>query len=339
MKGSKKKGRFQNMDWNQIWNTITAWSMDFGKRLLIAILVLIVGRLVIKWVIKLMTKSKFAEKNDKTVTTVLSHFVSAALYVLLVVIIIGILGVPTASVITVIASAGVAIGLALQGALSNIAGGIMILVLRPFRVGDYVELADYTLGMPLPRHSEIITSDGVFERVLEIRRLNDGIDDKREEMVREYIEEVSKEEPNLLRGLDDFDRWKRASDMRNPNKSQSSFLRKNLIRNFEERSNGESALAFFVDSIKDNTLYLLDEPENSLSAENQLQLKYFIEDCVRNHGCQFIISTHSPFLLSIAHATIYDIDTTPPEQKKWTELDSVRAYYDFFKENEWKFEN
>ena len=86
-------------------------------------------------------------------------------------------------------------------------------------------------------------------------------------------------------------------------------------------------------------LYLLDEPENSLSAENQLQLKYFIEDCVRNHGCQFIISTHSPFLLSIAHATIYDIDTTPPEQKKWTELDSVRAYYDFFKENEWKFEN
>jgi small conductance mechanosensitive channel len=129
------------MDWNQIWNTITAWSMDFGKRLLIAILVLIVGRLVIKWVIKLMTKSKFAEKNDKTVTTVLSHFVSAALYVLLVVIIIGILGVPTASVITVIASAGVAIGLALQGALSNIAGGIMILVLRPFRVGDYVELA------------------------------------------------------------------------------------------------------------------------------------------------------------------------------------------------------
>ena len=205
--------------------------------------------------------------------------------------------------------------------------------------GDYVELSDYTLDKPLPKHSEIITSDGVFERVLEIRRLNDGIDDKREEMVREYIEEVSKEEPNLLRGLDDFDRWKRASDMRNPNKSQSSFLRKNLIRNFEERSNGESALAFFVDSIKDNTLYLLDEPENSLSAENQLQLKYFIEDCVRNHGCQFIISTHSPFLLSIAHATIYNIDLCPPEKRNWTELESVRVFYDFFKENEWRFED
>ena len=108
------------MDWNQILDTIVSWSVDFGKRLLISLIVLIVGRLLIKWVHKLMTKSKFAAKNDKTVTTVLSHFVSAALYVLLVVIIIGILGIPTASVITVIASAGVAIGLALQGALSNI---------------------------------------------------------------------------------------------------------------------------------------------------------------------------------------------------------------------------
>lgn len=204
---------------------------------------------------------------------------------------------------------------------------------------DYVELSDYTLANPLPRHSEIITSDGVFERVLQIRRLNDGIDDKREEMVKEYIEEVSSTEPNLLKSLDDFDRWKRASDMRNRNISQSSFIRKNLVRNLEERSNGESALAYFVDSIRDNTLYLLDEPENSLSAENQLQLKYFIEDCVRNHGCQFIISTHSPFILSVAHATVYNIDLTPPEVRKWTELESVRAYYDFFKENEWRFEN
>ncbi len=203
--------------------------------------------------------------------------------------------------------------------------------------GDYVELCDYVLESPIPEDSEIITSDGVFERVLEIRRLNDGIDDKRDKIVKEYIEEVSKEEPNLLRGIDDFARWKRASDMRNPNKSQSSFIRKNLMRNVRERSNGESALAYFVDSIKDDTLYLLDEPENSLSAANQLQLKYFVEDCVRNHGCQFIISTHSPFLLSLEHASVYDIDATPPEAKSWCELESVRTYFDFFKENEWKF--
>ncbi|MBQ8212853.1 MAG: mechanosensitive ion channel [Clostridia bacterium] len=145
------------MDWNQIMDTVLAWAMDFGKKLLISIIVLIVGRLIIKWVAKLLTKSKFAEKNDKTVTTVLSHFVTAALYVLLVVIIIGILGIPTASVITVIASAGVAIGLALQGALSNIAGGIMILVLRPFRVGDFVELAG---------KSGTVTDVGIFYTTL-----------------------------------------------------------------------------------------------------------------------------------------------------------------------------
>ena len=203
---------------------------------------------------------------------------------------------------------------------------------------DYVELCDYTLERAIPKGSEIITSDGVFERLLNIRCLNDGIDEQREKIVREYVSEVSNDTPNLLRGIEDFERWKRTTDIRNPNISQSRFIRRNLIRNVQERSNGESALSFFVDAIKDDTLYLLDEPENSLSAENQLQLKYFIEDCVRSHGCQFIISTHSPFLLSLAHAAIYDLDAVPTERRKWTELSSVRAYYDFFKENEGKFD-
>ena len=205
---------------------------------------------------------------------------------------------------------------------------------------DYVGLCRYTLESALPKYSEIITSDGVFERVLDIRRLNDGIDDRRHSLIQEYIEENSKAmggKTNLLSGLDDFERWKKASDMRNKNKTQSSFLRQNLVRNVQERSNGESALSYFVDAMRDDTLYLLDEPENSLSSKNQLQLKYFIEDCVRNHGCQFIISTHSPFLLSVAHATIYDIDSTPPEQKRWTELESVRTYFDFFMDREREF--
>ena len=199
---------------------------------------------------------------------------------------------------------------------------------------DYVKLCSFTLDKAIPNNSEIITSDGVFERVLDIRRLNDGIDDRRERIITEYITEYTSEEPNYLQGIEDYERWKRVRDIRNQNKSQSSFIRKNLMRNLEERSNGESALAFFVDSIKDDNLYLLDEPENSLSAKNQLQLKYFIEDSVKNHGCQFIISTHSPFLLSLRHASVYDIDDIPPKTKKWTELESVRVYYDFFKDKE-----
>lgn len=105
----------------------------------------------------------------------------------------------------------------------------------------------------------------------------------------------------------------------------------------EERSNGESSLSLFVDAIRDNALYVLDEPENSLSPQNQLQLKYFIEDSVRNHGCQFIISTHSPFLLSLKSARIYDIDSVLVRECRWTELPSVKVYKDFFEEKSCEF--
>ena len=204
---------------------------------------------------------------------------------------------------------------------------------------DYVGMCDYQLDRAIPPESKIITSDGVFEKVLDIRRINDGIDSKRSDLIREYIAENSPNAaPNRLGGLDDYERWKRVRDMRNKNRSQSRFLKENLMRNIQERSNGESALSYFVDSIQENALYLLDEPENSLSPQNQLQLKYFIEDSVRSYGCQFVISTHSPFLLSLRGAHIYNIDETPPAERKWTELECVKVYRDFFVENNDKFQ-
>ena len=193
------------------------------------------------------------------------------------------------------------------------------------------------INSKLVRRLPVITSDDVFDRVLDIRRVNNGIDNKREDLLREWLESNSDDADTTLHGLDDYERWKRISDARNKNKTQSQFIRSRLIRNVQERSNGESSLALFVDSIADDALYLLDEPENSLSPANQLELKYFIEDCIRNHGCQFIISTHSPFLLSLKGAKIYDIDSNPVETRKWTELDCVRVYKKFFEENEHKF--
>lgn len=199
-------------------------------------------------------------------------------------------------------------------------------------------MCTYQLEKAVPLESKLITSDGVFEKVLDIRRINDGVDRKRSDLIKEYIEENSSgAEPNRLQGLDDYERWKRVSDMRNKNRSQSRFLKENLMRNIQERSNGESALSYFVDSIQENALYLLDEPENSLSPQNQLQLKYFIEDSVRNYGCQFVISTHSPFLLSLKGAHIYNIDETPPAERKWTDLECVKVYHDFFIEQNDKF--
>lgn len=155
--------------------------------------------------------------------------------------------------------------------------------------GDYVALCDYTLDRTLSLNSSVITSDDVFDRVLDIRRVNNGIDLKRADMLREWLDDRGGNSDTALHGLDDYERWKKVADARNKNKSQSQFIRSRLVRNIQERSNGESSLSLFVDSITDDALYLLDEPENSLSPSNQLELKYFIEDSVRNHGCQFII--------------------------------------------------
>lgn len=112
-----------------------------GGKIILALVVLIVGSAVIKKIVKLVAKSKGLGKVEGTVQTFVMSFVRIGLYVILVISIIGILGVPMASVVAVLASAGVAVGLALQGALSNLAGGIMLMIFRPFRQGDYIEAA------------------------------------------------------------------------------------------------------------------------------------------------------------------------------------------------------
>ena len=107
-------------------------------------------------------------------------------------------------------------------------------------------------------------------------------------------------------------------------------LYKYLGKNIREHSNGETAIKYFYDNLQENGLYLLDEPENSLSATLQQQLAGFIEEAVRFFDCQLIISTHSPFLLSLRGARIYDLDACPVKERPWTELENVRAYHALF---------
>lgn len=200
---------------------------------------------------------------------------------------------------------------------------------------DYVGLCKYkeVRGHGVPEHSRIITSDDVFDYLLDIRCINEGIDTERVKLFDRYLSD--KYEPYQLKSLDDYEEFRRRSDAKS--KSQSQFVKDRLMRNVQEQSNGESALVYFTDSIKENALYLLDEPENSLSASLQLELKRFIEDSVRFFKCQFIISTHSPFLLSMEDAKVYDLDETPPRPRKWTELENVRIYRDFFKTHDYEF--
>ena len=138
-----------------------------------------------------------------------------------------------------------------------------------------------------------------------------------------------------MHGMKDYDRLKQISAARRY--SQSQMARRTLPANVRTRSNGESALAVFSERIREDALYLLDEPENSLSPERQLELAQFLHDSARFYNCQFVIATHSPFLLAMPGARIYDLDSEPIATKRWTELENVRATWEFFQSHKDEF--
>lgn len=199
--------------------------------------------------------------------------------------------------------------------------------------GDYIDMCDIEIVDEIPLESRIITSDDVFNYMLNIRTLNEGIDTKREDLFVEYLD--LKYSQFKMKSLEDYEQLKKVNQSRS--RTQSKYVRQNLMDNIREYSNGESAFRYFTEKVAENGLYILDEPENSLSPQRQLELIKFIEDSTRYFGCQFIISTHSPFLLAIKGAKIYDLDEYPVSVKKWTELENVRYYYNFFKEHEHEF--
>jgi predicted ATPase len=198
---------------------------------------------------------------------------------------------------------------------------------------DYVNMCMMDIETDIPENSRIITSDDVFDYMLNIRNLNEGIDQKREKLFEEYLD--AKYSHFQMKSMADYDQLKKVNNARV--NTQSRFVRNELIDNVREYSNGESAFLYFTEKIGENGLYILDEPENSLSPKRQMELMSFIEDSARFFGCQFIISTHSPFLLAMRGAKIYDLDENPVNIKRWTELENVRIYYDFFNRHENEF--
>ena len=112
--------------------------ISFGLQVVIAILIYVVGAKIIKAILKMMNRSMERAGTDIGVKQFLSTVIKYALYIILIMIILNLFGIATTSVVALIGSAGVAVGLALQGSLANIAGGVLILFLKPFRVGDYI---------------------------------------------------------------------------------------------------------------------------------------------------------------------------------------------------------
>ncbi len=109
-----------------------------GGKLLLALAVFVIGRFFIKNIMNSVARLSFMQKMDPTVHSFMNSFVRILLYIILVVSIVSILGVPMSSVIALLASAGVAVAMAMQGSLSNLAGGIMLMIFRPFNVGEYI---------------------------------------------------------------------------------------------------------------------------------------------------------------------------------------------------------
>mgnify|MGYP001782346785 FL=1 len=105
----------------------------------------------------------------------------------------------------------------------------------------------------------------------------------------------------------------------------------------EKYSNGETSMQYFEEYLQPDALYLLDEPEVSLSPANQVKLANEINKMSRLLGCQFIIATHSPFMLGTLRAKIYNIDSKEYDIVKWSELENVRYFYEFFKMHEDEF--
>jgi small conductance mechanosensitive channel len=115
--------------------------VTFGKNLIIAILIYYVGRFVIRLVVGGLHKVMQKQEVDKTLETFVCNLVRTALLIVVIIAAIGALGIQTTSFIAIFGAAGLAVGLALQGSLSNFAAGVLIVLFRPYRVGDYVEAA------------------------------------------------------------------------------------------------------------------------------------------------------------------------------------------------------
>ncbi len=105
----------------------------------------------------------------------------------------------------------------------------------------------------------------------------------------------------------------------------------------EKYSNGETTLQLLDDYLETDALYLLDEPEVSLSPINQVCLAKKINEMARLLNCQFVISTHSPFMLGTLNAKIYNLDTKDMETVKWTELENIKYFFDFFEKHRNEF--
>jgi len=139
----KLQQNLQDFNWNEVITSLTDTAVNLCLRILAALVVFIIGRFIITRTHNLLRSLMVARDMDRSLTTFLLSLFRITFFFVLVIIVISILGIETSSFIAIFASAGIAIGMAFSGTLQNFAGGVLILVLKPYRVGDFIEFDKY----------------------------------------------------------------------------------------------------------------------------------------------------------------------------------------------------
>lgn len=190
----------------------------------------------------------------------------------------------------------------------------------------YISDCKYYEENKIPYGSKFICSEDIFQKILLKREENEKKNIEREKLEKQYLN--YKYNPINYNSYEDL-----SISVETRNLTQSKFIKRRVEENTREFSNGQTSLEFFDKELQEGKLYILDEPENSLSPKFQIELIELISELSRFFKCQFIIATHYPFLLSINNAKIYNLDKIPVVSQKWFELENIQLYYNFFKEN------
>ena len=233
--------------------------------------------------------------------------------------------------------------------LNLIAKRLELARISPHNSGElfdvYASNCGYSMGCDdegnpyrVPNGSRIITSDDIFDYMLAVRTNNAEISEAIERGKADYAA-LKFGNTIQLSGMEDYEALRLQVQSRSKTLSRRKFLRRNVGSEVRLYSNGETALNYFEQKLKNDTLYCLDEPENSMAPGMQLELAERLSQLARYCGCQLIIATHSPFLLSMSGARIYDLDARPVSVKNWWELENTRTYFDFFNKHRRLFED
>ncbi len=190
---------------------------------------------------------------------------------------------------------------------------------------EYASKCEYELGenensrkiTKIPENSRYIKSEEILYEIRKIQQDAVLQESMESNLAKERGLENAKKFLKSGEGIEQFARFQFAQD---------------------KYSNGETVMQILEDNIEPDNLYLLDEPEVSLSPQNQVKLAEEINKMARYLGIQFIIATHSPFMLGILNAKIYNLDTGDYKVQKWSELENVRYFYEFFKSRKNEFE-